>query len=146
MKRYVLLGLFLSVLGISGFTAQENSRSYLYKGTIDGKLPVTMFVVAEDIGCGHDPVCYGMYKYDKVSNWLQVYIHHNDKEEYVMVENDFTGVLILKREGENLNGIWISPDTKRQLKVIFEKIPLTKKQTEDYKETYDQLNYSNNDC
>jgi guanylate kinase len=87
-----------------------------------------------------------MYKYEKVSNWLQLEVTTNDKGQFILTEYDFTGVLILQKTAEGFNGIWISPDTKRQLKVVLKKEKLSDKDKEQYEDKYEKLNYSNYDC
>jgi hypothetical protein len=44
----------------------------LYKGTVNGKMPVTLFIQSVENGCGGDPFYNAMYRYDKVSNWLEL--------------------------------------------------------------------------
>ena len=63
-----------------------------------------------------------------------------------MVEYRFTGVLILKKEGKNFSGLWVSPDGKRQLKTVFKEVPMTKIEKENYENKMEQLNYENYDC
>ena len=124
----------------------QNSVSYLYKGKMDGKMPITLYLKSEDNGCTDKLNYQGMYKYDKVSNWLQLEISQNEKDQFICVEFDFTGVLILQKTADGFNGTWISPDTKRQLKVEFKKEILSDKDKQMYEEKYEQVNYENYDC
>ena len=138
---YTFLFLFTITIALG-----QNTKSYLYKGTIDGKMPVTMYLESEDNGCTPQLVYKGMYKYDKLSNWLQLEITSNDKGQFIFTEYQFSGVLILQKTKEGFNGIWISPDTKRQLKVVLKKAALSTKDIQLYEDRYEKLNYSNYDC
>ena len=138
---YTFLLLFTITIALG-----QNTKSYLYKGTVDGKLPITMYLKSEDNGCTPKLQYEGMYKYDKVSNWLQLEVTTNDKGQFILTEYDFTGVLILQKTAEGFNGIWISPDTKRQLKVVLKKEKLSEKDKEQYEDKYEKLNHSNYDC
>lgn len=109
-------------------------------------MPITLYLKSEDNGCTDKLNYQGMYKYDKVSNWLQLEISQNEKDQFICVEFDFTGVLILQKTADGFNGTWISPDTKRQLKVEFKKEILSDKDKQMYEEKYEQVNYENYDC
>jgi hypothetical protein len=100
---------------LSGLFAvmQAQTKSFLYTGTVDGKMQVTLYLQEEENGCGGDPFYSGVYRYDKVSNWLQLNISKNDKNQYAMVEYGFTGLMIVRKEGAVMTGVWISPDGKR---------------------------------
>ena len=137
---------FVLLLFFVSFNYAQNRKSYLYKGTVDGKMPVTMLIISEDNDCTADLRYTAMYQYDKVSNWLQLYITENSNNHFAMVEYRFTGVLILKKEGKNFSGLWVSPDGKRQLKTVFKEVPMTKIEKENYENKMEQLNYENYDC
>jgi len=77
---------------------------------------------------------------------LQLEITSNDKGQFIFTEYQFSGVLILQKTKEGFNGIWISPDTKRQLKVVLKKAALSTKDIQLYEDRYEKLNYSNYDC
>lgn len=141
-RQFLLfITLFSSFIAINSQT-----KSFLYKGTVDNKMPITLYMQAEENGCGADPYYSAIYRYEKVSNWLQLDISTNDKNQYAMVEYGFTGLMILKKEGNTLKGTWISPDGKRQLQVILKQENLTPKQIENYKNILDKVNYENHDC
>ncbi len=63
-----------------------------------------------------------------------------------MVEDGFTGLMIVRKEGTGLKGLWISPDGKRQLPVILNNQAIHPKQAESYRETLEKINYENHDC
>ena len=63
-----------------------------------------------------------------------------------MVEYGLTGLMILKETAKNFNGIWISPDKKKQLKVNFEKKKVSEAQQERLIQILDELNYTSNEC
>mgnify|MGYP000667986304 CR=1 FL=1 len=139
-KLFLLLFLFLQL-----FLQAQNVKRYLYKGFVDSR-PVTLYLKSEDNQCTAELNYSGMYKYDKVSNWLQLEITKNDKNQFILVEYSFTGALILSKQKDVFSGIWISPDSKKQLKVEFKLQNLTAAEAKSYDDKYDQMNYENNDC
>lgn len=124
----------------------QNATSYFYKGKMDDKMPITLFIKSEENGCTSDLVYRGMYKYDGVSNWLQLDIDQNKSGQFIFVEYNFSGVMILKKTPDGFSGLWISPDTKRQLKVEFHKETLNEKDKINLEDKFEQVNYENNDC
>lgn len=136
----------LLLLTIFTQTFGQNSISYLYKGKIDGKMPITMYLKSEDNGCTNKLNYQGMYKYNNVSNWLQLDISQNEKDQFIFTEYDFTGVLILQKTKDGFKGIWISPDTKKQLKMELKKEILTEKEKQIYEEKFEKVNYENYGC
>lgn len=140
MKKAILL-----ILVVLSFKANAQNESTLYKGFINGKLAVTMFIQSEENGCG-DPYFSAMYKYDKINEWIQLSINKNNKEQYALVESNFTGLMILKKDGNTLKGIWISADGKQQFTVSFKEIPTTSKERDNYIKKMEEVNYQNHDC
>lgn len=143
MARTILL--LMTLLGLFA-VMQAQTKSFLYTGTVDGKMQVTLYLQEEENGCGGDPFYSGVYRYDKVSNWLQLSISKNDKNQYAMVEYGFTGLMIVRKEGAVMTGVWISPDGKRQLPVMLKEQAVSPKQVESYKDILEKINYENNDC
>jgi len=122
--------------------------SNLYKGTVDGKIPVTVYIKTEENQCTADLMYTAIYRYNKSKNWIQLDITQNVKKEneFVLVEHGFSGVLILKKTGNAFTGLWISSDAKKQLNVDLKESPMTKKELENYEKTLEKVNYENNDC
>ena len=58
----------------------------------------------------------GMYRYDKSSQWILLYIEEDKNINWCLTEANFTGVLLLKRGETAMEGLWIGPDQKKQLK------------------------------
>ena len=142
--RIVLTLMFLTVL--APVFGQQSVSSHLYEGKIDGKLSITMYLRSYDNECTAELTYEGMYKYNNTGQWMQLDIYRNDKDQFVLVENVFTGVMILQKTNEGFSGVWISPDTKKQLKVELQKGKLTPKAIEIYEDKYDSVNYENHDC
>ncbi|WP_068939421.1 hypothetical protein [Chryseobacterium timonianum] len=138
--------LLIFTLTMSLITLQAQNSSSLYKGTVNEKMPVTLFIQSVENGCGGDPYYNAMYRYEKVSNWLQLSVTEGVKQQFAMVEEGFTGLMILKKEGETMNGTWISPDGKKQIPVQLKKVSIGKKDMESYENKMEQLNYENHDC
>jgi hypothetical protein len=146
MKKPILF--FLLCLLFFNLAAAQSVKNSLYKGTVDGKIPVTIYIKAEENPCTADLMYTSMYRYDKSGSWIQLDITQNKKSEnkFVFVEHDFTGVMILKKEGNTFSGLWISPDTKKQLKIDVKEVLMTKKEIENYEKKMEKINYDNNDC
>lgn len=146
MKKALLSLLFFLFISYS-FYAQA-SKSNLYKGTIDGKIAVTFFIKTEENPCTADLMYTAMYRYDKSGSWIQLDITQNTKNEnqFALVEHSFTGLMILKKDETTFSGLWISSDSKKQLKVELKEAKMTKKETESYEAKMEKVNYENNDC
>lgn len=127
---------------------QNAPISNLYKGTVDGKTPITVYIKTEENPCTADLMFTSMYRYNKSKNWIQLDISQNFKNEndFIMVEHGFSGVLLLKKTGTNFSGLWISPDAKKQLKVDLKEASMNKKELENFEKTLEKVNYENNDC
>ncbi|MNE33989.1 hypothetical protein D3C87_948390 [compost metagenome] len=126
----------------------QTSASNLYKGTVDGKTPVTVYIKTEENPCTADLIYTSMYRQNKSKNWIQLNVTQNRKKEneFVLVEQGFSGVLILQKSGNSFTGLWISPDTKKQLKIDLKEASMTKKELENFEKTLEKVNYENNDC
>ncbi|UHO37398.1 hypothetical protein H5J24_17015 [Chryseobacterium capnotolerans] len=90
--------LLIFTLTMSLITLQAQNSSSLYKGTVNEKMPVTLFIQSVENGCGGDPYYNAMYRYEKVSNWLQLSVTEGVKQQFAMVEEGFTGLMILKKK------------------------------------------------
>ncbi|MBZ4041290.1 hypothetical protein [Flavobacterium hibisci] len=147
MKKLIILCSVLCMF-FAVTTKAQSAKSMLYKGTIDGKIAVTFYIKEEENPCTADLMYTSMYRYDKSGSWIQLDITQNKKNEnqLVLVEHGFSGVMILTKEGTNFNGLWISPDSKKQLKVTLKEVRMTKKETETYEDKMEKINYENNDC
>lgn len=143
-----MLRKFLLILAFTTYftSLQAQNTSTLYKGTVNGKMQVTLFLQSVENGCGGDPYYNGMYRYEKVSNWLQLNVTEGIKQQFAMVEEGFTGLMILKKEGDMMNGTWISPDNKKQIPVQLKKVTISKKEMQTYEDKMEKLNYENHDC
>jgi hypothetical protein len=126
----------------------QSPASNLYKGTVDGKTPITVYIKTEENPCTADLMYTSMYRQNKSKNWIQLNITQNRKKEneFVLVEQGFSGVLILQKLGDSFTGLWISPDAKKQLKVDLKEASMTKKELENFEKTLEKVNYENNDC
>ncbi|WP_276378504.1 hypothetical protein [Flavobacterium sp. H4147] len=144
-KVFLLFAICFSFL--NHVNAQQAPVFNLYKGTLDGKTPVTIYIKTEENPCTADLMYTSMYRY-KSNKWIQLYITQNKKveNEFVMVEHGFSGVLILKITGNTFSGLWISPDAKKQLKIDLKETSMTKKEIESYENAMEKVNYENNDC
>ncbi|WP_426486221.1 hypothetical protein [Flavobacterium sp. 2] len=147
MKK-IMLFFIICFSFLNTIQAQTAPTSNLYKGTVDGKTPITVYIKTEENPCTADLMYTSMYRYNKSKNWIQLNITQNRKaeNEFIMVEHGFSGVLILKKIENTFSGLWISPDTKKQLKVELKEVSMTKKELADFEKTMEKVNYENNDC
>ncbi|MRX67079.1 hypothetical protein SAMN06265349_1021013 [Flavobacterium resistens] len=147
MKK-IMLFFIICFSFLNTIQAQTAPTSNLYKGTVDGKTPITVYIKTEENPCTADLMYTSMYRYNKSKNWIQLNITQNRKaeNEFVLVEHGFSGLLILKKIENTFSGLWISPDTKKQLKVELKEAPMTKKELADFEKTMEKVNYENNDC
>lgn len=142
MKKIILL----IVINFFLISFAQSPKTIVYKGTIDGKMPITMFLKSDANGCTGEIMYQGMYKYNNLSNWLQLNISQNDKNQFVLVEYGFTGVIMLQKTTKGFSGLWISPDSKKQLKVELIKENLDAKALKTFDDKFEKINYNNNDC
>ncbi|MDR6763914.1 hypothetical protein J2Y38_004138 [Flavobacterium sp. 2755] len=148
MKK-VILFFIICFSFFNHLNAQSQAPAFnLYKGTVDGKAPITVYIKTEENPCTADLMYTSMYRYDKSKKWIQLNITQNKKKEneFVLVEHGFSGVLILKKTGNTFTGLWISSDAKKQLPVDLKEATMTKKELENFEKTLDKVNYENNDC
>lgn len=146
MKKVIF---FIAIcLSLFNQITAQTTASNLYKGTVDGKTPITLYIQTSENQCNADLSYAAMYRYNKSKNWIQIYPTQNKKKEneFVMVEHNFSGVLILQKSGNTFTGLWISPDAKKQLKVDVKETPMTKKEIENYEQTMERVSFDNNDC
>lgn len=115
-NRMKITTIFL--LLISFFSnAQQIISQEKYVGTIDGKINISFYLKIEETGCP-SIIASGIYKYtdNKSANWILLDTTFSEKaQQYTFVEHYNTGIMLLKRNSENLQGLWISPDGKKQL-------------------------------
>jgi len=141
MKTLVTTILLLFVFGLNA----QDLGSEVYKGKLGDKM-ITLFIQSQEHPCNSDILYSGMYKYDSSNKWIQLNISTNDKDQFILVEYDFTGVLILGKSSSEFKGSWISPDAERQLKVKVEKEKISEGKMEFYLNKFEKVNYENNDC
>lgn len=129
--------------------AAEISQEHLYEGTLNGTIPISLFLVEQEHPCGGDAkIFYAMYKYDRQEKWLLLSITMDQHyQHFCMVEDPFTGVLILSKNDNELNGIWSSPDHSKQYDVALKKVALEVEMNAQLQEIlFDDLLYNKNDC
>lgn len=87
MKKTVLF-FILCFSFLSNLQAQSEAPvSNLYKGTIDGKFPITLYIKTQESPCTGELMFTSMYRYNKSNDWIQLRVTQNAKEnEFVLVE------------------------------------------------------------
>lgn len=145
MKTITTLILVFSSLIIS---AQKILAQEKYVGAIDGKINISFYLKIEETGCPN-VIASGIYKYtdNKNGNWILLDTTFSEKaQQYTFVEHYNTGLMLLKRNSDNFQGLWISPDGKKQFKVNLKKIKQTKAEIEKMEDELEKANYNANDC
>lgn len=150
--KYLII--FLAIFSLN-FTSKVNTKSSsdfirttLYKGTLNGNISIQLYLNEQESPCGgNKTILNAMYKYENQEKWILLSVTSDLKKKYCFVEDNFTGVIFLEESGTNLNGKWISPNTKKQFKVILEKVEANKSTIEKLNDIlFDDLLYNKNDC
>lgn len=124
--------------------AQEVKTTF-YTGKVNNR-SVRLYLKEEGNDCGATPLYSAIYQYGNGKNWIELLIQSDEKGRFGMTEYRFTGMLILKKTPYGLEGIWISPDGKTQLKVVLKKQALSPKLKEELEEGLERTHYENYDC
>jgi hypothetical protein len=128
----------------------KNLKSNLYKGKLNGSIKIWLYLNEQEHPCGGEmTVLNAMYKYDNQDKWILLNVTvDKQKKKYCLVEDNFTGAMFLEENGNYFNGHWISPDAKKQFKVILERLKLDETSTIEQLEEilFDDLLYNKNDC
>ncbi|KFF01047.1 hypothetical protein IX39_10630 [Chryseobacterium formosense] len=143
----IITTLFMLFLSLS-INAQQIIAQEKYLGTIDGKINISFYLKIEETGCPK-VVASGIYKYtdNKAGNWILLDTTFSEKaQQYTFVEHYNTGIMLLKRDNDGLQGLWISPDGKKQLKVSLKKLKPTKAEIDKMEDELEKANYNANDC
>jgi hypothetical protein len=149
VEKTLLLGSTLVLAMTLSMPGRAEEVRHLYRGTL-GDRPVSLYLVADEHPCSGEIVHRGMYRYDGKPHWLQLDItadakRRDMKQHFVLVEESFTGIMLLNEVGDGFKGNWISPDQVRTLPVKLDQQPADA-ELEALSETYDELNHSNHDC
>lgn len=147
IKKIIHTCAFVSLLMVANiqFAAAQEVKQYFYQGTVANRA-VRFYLKQLPNNCGGSDTYQAMYQYGKGKNWIELMNQTDDKGVFCFTEIRFTGVLILKKSAKGMQGIWISPDTKRQLKVNLTLQKLTQKDTEELEDRLEVTHYENFDC
>lgn len=130
-------------------------RRVIYKGTLNETIKISLYLNEQEHPCGgNSTILNAMYKYDNQEKWILLSVSTDQqKKNYCMVEDNFSGVLFLEENAISFNGNWISPDTNKQYKVELENVILKfgsefdKSIIEKLDEIlFDDLIFNKNDC
>lgn len=130
-------------------------RSTLYKGTLNNSIKISLYMIEQESPCGGDSTFFtAMYKYNNQDKWILLGVTTNlEKKNFSMVEDGFTGALFLEKTEADFIGFWISPDTKKQFKIVLKNQLLDTKFAKDDTLVnklddilFDDLLYNKNDC
>ena len=131
------------------YNSSESLKTELYKGTLNETTVIWLYIKEQEHPCGGTlTMIDAMYRYDNQEKWLLLEVTTDKKKQnYCLVEDNFTGVLFLEARKDSFKGNWVSPNTKKQFKVELHKVDLTKEENEKLEETLlDDLLYNKNDC
>ncbi|WP_421945553.1 hypothetical protein [Pedobacter sp.] len=141
--KVIYLFLFICFSSFTNLSAQETTN--YYKGLINNK-PVRLYLKQQTNDCGAPDIYSAIYQYGNGKNWIELHIQTNNKGNFAMTEYLFTGVLILNKKQNILEGVWISPDNKTHFKVVLNKQSLPAKLKEIFEEALERTHYENYDC
>lgn len=142
MKKvfFLFMSLFVAVS-----TAQIKSQNY-YEGKIGKDLNIRLYLAMEEDDC-YGNRAKGYYKYQKSDGRILLNIFFSEKEQnLVMVEEGNTGILILNRKGKLMEGVWIAPNGKKQLKVELKEVAQSVKEFQQMEEHWEKLSNKAKDC
>ncbi len=146
MKKIITI---LFVLFSLNLIAQDEiiSQEY-YEGTINGNIEIALYLKVSENGC---PTTYAesiyQYKKNEGNKWILLETSFTkEMNQFTFVELFNTGILLLNKENANLNGLWLSPDGKKQLKVVLNKVAIDKTQIENLEDQLEETYYNANDC
>lgn len=145
MKKILLI--FMLCMVKASF-AQRIVSQELYKGTISDGLKISFYLKIEEDGCPRTVVS-AIYRYDsnKQDNWILLETTFSEqKQQYTFVEHYNTGLLLLNRADNQLKGLWISADGKKQLPVHLKKVKTGKEKIEKLEDTLEKEQYNAYDC
>lgn len=145
MKTTTWLLLALAASAVISSPALCANADDVYRGTL-GERRIELYLAEREQPCNGEPMYHGMYRYDGNPGWLQLQITANAKRQFVMVEDGFSGVLMLKESGQALSGEWTSPDQGRRWPVKLRRQKIDAKGIEAMEEAHETLNHRNNDC
>ena len=131
-------------------SAGDQTSVLQYTGRV-GERAVTMYLKDEPAPCGGTArLITAAYRYDGVSQWLELRVSNDERGHLAMVESGLaagvSGALMLVRDGSVLKGKWISPDGERLLPARFDQAPTSAKKREEIEDTLEKVHYENDDC
>lgn len=142
-------------ISINNAENYEVIKKVLYKGTLNGTIKISLYFNEQKNPCGgNSSILNAMYKYDNQNKWILLNVTTNQqKTNYCLVEDNFSGVLFLKKQENTFSGYWISPNVKKQFKVELEDQLLDVKYAKDHTIIeqlddilFDDLIFGKNDC
>lgn len=123
----------------------QTPASLLFKGTV-GTRAATLYLRPGSNSCTGATEYTGMYKYDRVSKWLALNIQNDEAGHLLMVEQPMTGLLLMIRHSNTIDGAWHSPDGKRSIRVKLTQSSLSPQERAVMEENFEKTNYEANDC
>lgn len=145
MIRTIVILLMLIFSGKS--IAQKIVSQHYYEGVIGQNINIQLYLVIRENECGGENIAFGYYKYVKQDERILLNVFFSEKEQnFTMVEQPNTGILILNRKPKTMEGLWISSNGKTQHKVLLKEIPQTPKNFETMENHLEQLNHEAHDC
>lgn len=131
-----------------GEDASETAQR-VYRGKV-GTRAVTLYLIDEASPCGgNHRLVRAMYRYDGVSNWLLLQATR-DSRHLSLVETvpgtGITGAMLLRANGERLDGRWLSPDGERLLPVALSTSRVSGAELTHYGDALERVEHDHNDC
>ncbi|MBC9933496.1 hypothetical protein [Chitinophaga qingshengii] len=150
MKKTFILMVLAILCSAWKISAQDTDTRIpeLYEGSIDDKLPITLYLVAIPGNCGGEPYYQAIYRYDKKGpdQWLLLEVRHNRSGRYALVEERFSGLMILQKNDNGFSGTWIHPNGVIRKKVVLRNKHLPKTDVKKYENYLDAAQRETDDC
>jgi len=146
MKK-IITALFVFI-SFNAMAQDEIISQEYYEGTINGDIEIALYLKIAEDGC---PRTYAesIYQYKKNgnNNWILLDASFTRAmNQFTFVELFNTGILLLNKENANLNGLWLAPDGKKQLKVNLNKVEIDNSEIENLEDQLEETYYNANDC
>lgn len=129
--------------------ASDAAVERVYTGQV-GTRAVTLYLVDEPAPCGGDQrTVRAIYRYDGVSKWLLLRATR-DRRHLSLVESvpgtGITGAMLLRADGDRLEGRWLSPDGERLLPVSLRARRAPAAELTRYGDALEQAEHDHDDC
>ena len=116
MKKILLLSAVFLFAVV--FSQNKENTSY-YEAKLDNKKTVSLYLNIMVNECSEENFYQGMYKFSDTEKWVYLNIQTNPQQEFLMSEHHIGVLMILKKSGEKLDGIYMKLKDRKQQPIHF---------------------------